>query len=71
MPPFRTSSTCSPPPEVPRHSLEVFLFTIFDLKTALVTGASGAIGAAIAQALGSAGFRVAVHYRSGLNPRPG
>jgi 3-oxoacyl-[acyl-carrier protein] reductase len=31
-------------------------------KTALVTGASGIIGAAIAQALGSAGFRVAVHY---------
>jgi 3-oxoacyl-[acyl-carrier protein] reductase len=34
-------------------------------KTALVTGASGIIGAAIAQALGSAGFRVAVHYRHG------
>jgi 3-oxoacyl-[acyl-carrier protein] reductase len=33
-----------------------------DQKTALVTGASGTIGAAIAQALGSAGFRVAVHY---------
>jgi 3-oxoacyl-[acyl-carrier protein] reductase len=32
-------------------------------KTALVTGASGIIGAAIAQALGKAGFRVAVHYR--------
>jgi 3-oxoacyl-[acyl-carrier protein] reductase len=32
------------------------------LKTALVTGASGIIGAAIAQALGKAGFRVAVHY---------
>ena len=31
-------------------------------KTALVTGASGMIGAPIAQALGSAGFRVAVHY---------
>jgi 3-oxoacyl-[acyl-carrier protein] reductase len=31
-------------------------------KTALVTGASGIIGAAIAQALGSAGFRVGVHY---------
>ena len=31
-------------------------------KTALVTGASGIIGAAIAQALGSAGYRVAVHY---------
>src|SRR5579863_4594 len=35
------------------------------LKTALVSGASGVIGAAIAQALGSAGFRVAVHYRQG------
>ncbi|MGA2744249.1 MAG: 3-oxoacyl-ACP reductase FabG [Candidatus Sulfotelmatobacter sp.] len=34
-------------------------------KTALVTGASGTIGAAIAQALGSAGYRVAVHYRHG------
>jgi 3-oxoacyl-[acyl-carrier protein] reductase len=33
-----------------------------DKKTALVTGASGTIGAAIAQALGSAGLRVAVHY---------
>src|SRR5277367_1912108 len=32
-------------------------------KTALVTGASGIIGAAIAQALGRAGFRVGVHYR--------
>jgi 3-oxoacyl-[acyl-carrier protein] reductase len=34
-------------------------------KVALVTGASGTIGAAIAQALGRAGFRVAVHYRHG------
>ncbi len=34
-------------------------------KTALVTGASGTIGAAIAQALGVAGFRVAVHYHHG------
>jgi 3-oxoacyl-[acyl-carrier protein] reductase len=33
-----------------------------DRKTALVTGASGTIGAAIAQALASAGFRVAAHY---------
>jgi 3-oxoacyl-[acyl-carrier protein] reductase len=33
-----------------------------DQKTALVTGASGTIGGAIAQALGSAGYRVAVHY---------
>ena len=31
-------------------------------KTALVTGGSGTIGAAIALALGRAGFRVAVHY---------
>jgi 3-oxoacyl-[acyl-carrier protein] reductase len=36
-----------------------------DKKTALVTGASGTIGAAIAQALGIAGYRVAVHYRHG------
>ncbi|MGB9204353.1 MAG: SDR family NAD(P)-dependent oxidoreductase, partial [Terriglobales bacterium] len=33
-----------------------------DRKTALVTGASGMIGSAIAQALGGAGFRVAAHY---------
>jgi 3-oxoacyl-[acyl-carrier protein] reductase len=33
-----------------------------EMKTALVTGASGILGAAIAQALGSAGFRVAAHY---------
>jgi 3-oxoacyl-[acyl-carrier protein] reductase len=31
-------------------------------KTALVTGGSGALGAAMAQALAVAGFRVAVHY---------
>lgn len=37
-------------------------------KTALVTGGSGVIGAAIAQALGSAGFRVAVHYHHGKEP---
>jgi 3-oxoacyl-[acyl-carrier protein] reductase len=36
-----------------------------DRKVALVTGASGTIGTAIAKALGSAGFRVAVHYRQG------
>src|ERR1700722_13946097 len=36
-----------------------------DHRVALVTGASGTIGAAIAKALGSAGFRVAVHYRHG------
>lgn len=34
-------------------------------KVALVTGASRGIGAACAKALGAAGFRVAVHYRSG------
>ncbi len=32
------------------------------MKTAFVTGASGVIGTAIAQALASAGFRVAAHY---------
>jgi 3-oxoacyl-[acyl-carrier protein] reductase len=36
-----------------------------DRKVALVTGGSGIIGAAIAEALGSEGFRVAVHYRHG------
>jgi 3-oxoacyl-[acyl-carrier protein] reductase len=36
-----------------------------DRKVALVTGASGVIGAAIAKALGGVGFRVAVHYRQG------
>jgi 3-oxoacyl-[acyl-carrier protein] reductase len=36
-----------------------------DRKVALVTGASGTIGAVIAEALGSAGFRVVVHYRHG------
>jgi 3-oxoacyl-[acyl-carrier protein] reductase len=39
-----------------------------DRKTALVTGASGVIGAAIAQALGSAGFRVAAHYHHAKEP---
>ncbi len=34
-------------------------------KVALVTGASRGIGAACALALGKAGFKVAVHYRSG------
>lgn len=34
-------------------------------RVALVTGASGIIGAAIAKAQGRAGFRVAVHYRHG------
>jgi len=34
-------------------------------RVALVTGASGTIGAEIAKALGTAGFRVAVHYRHG------
>ena len=36
-----------------------------ETKVALVTGASGVIGAAIARTLGSAGFRVAVHYHRG------
>jgi 3-oxoacyl-[acyl-carrier protein] reductase len=36
-----------------------------DRRFALVTGASGTIGSAIAISLGSAGFRVAVHYRHG------
>ena len=36
-----------------------------DQRVALVTGASGTIGAAIAKNLGRAGFRVAVHYRHG------
>ena len=36
-----------------------------EMKTALVTGASGILGAAIAQALGRAGFRVAAHYHRG------
>jgi 3-oxoacyl-[acyl-carrier protein] reductase len=36
-----------------------------DRRVALVTGASGIIGAAIAKALASAGFCVAVHYRHG------
>ena len=34
-------------------------------KTALVTGGSGVIGAAIARALGNAGFRVVVHCHHG------
>src|SRR5579862_4618609 len=34
-------------------------------RVALVTGASGIIGAAIAKALGRAGFHVAVHYHHG------
>jgi 3-oxoacyl-[acyl-carrier protein] reductase len=34
-------------------------------RTAVVTGASGAIGAAIAETLGAEGFRVFVHYRNG------
>jgi 3-oxoacyl-[acyl-carrier protein] reductase len=36
-----------------------------DPRVALVTGASGTIGAEIAKALGRAGYRVAVHYRHG------
>jgi 3-oxoacyl-[acyl-carrier protein] reductase len=38
---------------------------IADRRVALVTGASGTIGADIAVSLGGAGFRVAVHYRHG------
>ena len=38
---------------------------IADRRVALVTGASGTIGTAIAISLGSAGFGVAVHYRHG------
>ncbi|MGA3161356.1 MAG: 3-oxoacyl-ACP reductase FabG [Terracidiphilus sp.] len=38
-----------------------------DKKTALVTGASGTLGAAMAQALAVAGWRVAVHYHCGLD----
>ena len=34
-------------------------------KTALVTGASGTLGSAMAQALAAAGWRVAVHYHHG------
>ena len=34
-------------------------------RTAVVTGASGAIGAAIAETLGAEGFHVFVHYRNG------
>jgi 3-oxoacyl-[acyl-carrier protein] reductase len=36
-----------------------------ETRTALVTGASGEIGAAIAVALGAAGFEVIVHYHLG------
>ena len=35
------------------------------MKTALVTGASGTLGAAMAQALAGTGFRVGVHYHHG------
>ncbi len=41
------------------------------MRIALVTGASGVIGAAIAQALGGAGFRVAVHYHHGKESAAG
>ena len=36
-----------------------------DQKVALVTGASGTIGTAMAISLGATGYRVAVHYRHG------
>ena len=42
-----------------------------DQKTALVTGGSGIIGAAIARALASEGFRVAVHYCHGKESADG
>ena len=42
-----------------------------EAKTALVTGGSGIIGAAIAHALGSAGFRVIVHYHHGKESASG
>ena len=42
-----------------------------DRETALVTGASGIIGAAIAQALGGSGYRVAVHYNHGKESASG
>lgn len=42
-----------------------------DRKTALVTGGSGIIGAALARALASAGFRVAVHYCHGKESADG
>jgi 3-oxoacyl-[acyl-carrier protein] reductase len=40
-------------------------------KTSLVTGGSGTIGAAIALALGRAGFRVVVHYHRGKESAAG
>jgi 3-oxoacyl-[acyl-carrier protein] reductase len=36
-------------------------------RVALVTGASGAFGAAVARVLDGRGFRLALHYRSGLD----
>lgn len=39
----------------------------FDGKTAIVTGASQGIGAAIARAYAAAGANVVIHYRSGKN----
>jgi 3-oxoacyl-[acyl-carrier protein] reductase len=45
--------------------------SVKEAKTALVTGGSGIIGAAIAHALGSAGFRVVVHYHHGKESASG
>lgn len=41
------------------------------IKTALVTGASGEIGAAIAESLAAAAYRVVVHYRHGKEAADG
>jgi len=35
------------------------------MKTALITGASGTLGSAMAQALAASGFRIAAHYNRG------